>query len=52
MFTLFSVLVPVTALVLWVLGQVTLVGVLVFVGIEVVAFIAYVAFIAKAQKTM
>ena len=51
-FTLFSVLVPVTALVLWVLGQVTLVGMLVFVGIEVVAFIAYVAFIAKAQKTM
>ena len=51
-FTLFSVLVPVTALMLWVLGQVTLVGMLVFVGIEVVAFIAYVAFIAKAQKTM
>ena len=51
-FTLFSVLVPVTALVLWVLGLVTLVGMFVFVGIVVVAFIAYVSFIAKAQKTM
>lgn len=51
-FTLFSVLVPVAALVLWVLGQVTLAGMLALIGVEVASFVAYLAHIARAQKTM
>lgn len=51
-FNLFSILIPVVALALWVFGQLSMPGVLVFIGVEVVAFIAYVFFIARAQKTM
>lgn len=51
-FNLFTVLVPVVALVLWVLGQVTLAGVLAIIALEVAVFAAYLVFIARAQKTM
>ncbi len=51
-FTLFSVLVPIVALVLFVLDQASLVAVLALVGIEVVTFVVYLAAIARLQKTM
>lgn len=49
-FTLFSVLVPIVALVLFVLDQASLVAVLALVGIEVVTFVVYLAAIARLQK--
>lgn len=51
-FTLFSVLVPIASLVLFVLDQMSLAAVLAIVGIEAFAFVAYLVAIARLQKTM
>lgn len=51
-FTFMSVFMPLVALVLYVLDQVSLVAMLVIIGIEVVTFVAYAVYIARLQRTM
>ena len=51
-FSLFSVLMPLVTLVLFVLDQITLAGTLTLVGLEVAAFVAYLIYIARLQRTM
>lgn len=51
-FSLFTILMPLITLVLFVLDQISLAGTLTLIAVEVVAFIAYLVQIARIQKTM
>lgn len=51
-FTFMSVFMPLVALVLYVLDQVSLVAMLVIIGIEVVTFVTYAIYIARLQREM
>lgn len=51
-FETFSVLVPIAGLVLYVVGEVSVAGLLALIGVEIVATIVYFAQIARMQKTM
>lgn len=51
-FTFMSVFMPLVALLLFVLDQVSLAAVLVIIGIEVAAFVAYIIYIARLQREM
>ena len=51
-FETFSVLVPIAGLVLYVVGEVSVAGLLALIGVEIVATVVYFAQIARMQKTM
>ena len=51
-FSLFTILMPLITLVLFVLDQISLAGTLTLIAVEVVAFIAYLVQIARIQKRM
>ena len=51
-FTFMSVFMPLVALVLYVLDQVSLTAMLVIIGIEVVTFVTYAIYIARLQREM
>ena len=51
-FEVFSILVPLVGLVLYVVGEVSVAGLLVLIGVEIVATVVYFAQIGRFQKTM
>ncbi|HIW75945.1 MAG TPA: hypothetical protein H9877_04825 [Candidatus Gordonibacter avicola] len=51
-FTFMGVFMPLVALVLYVLDQVSLTAMLVIIGIEVVTFVTYAIYIARLQREM
>lgn len=51
-FEVFSILVPLVGLVLYVVGELSVAGLLVLIGVEVVATVVYFVQIGRFQKTM
>lgn len=51
-FEMFSILVPLAGLALYVVGEVSVAGLLAFIGVEIVATVVYFVQIGRFQKTM